>query len=456
MRKKEDCELKEETKKISVKEGIAAGIMDGAGVKYITPYALAIGASNAQIGFLTSIPTLLGNFSQLFTYKAIEKYSRKKVIALGVFLQALMWLPILFVGYLYFYGGINHGFSATLMILFYTLFTLFGSFISPAWNSLMKDDVEKDRGNYFGNRSRIIEFVGLIVLLVCGLLLNFFSDFNLFLGFCVLFGIAFFARIISAYLLNKHYEPKLKLEKGYYFTLTQFLKKVPTSNFGKFTVGMALIHFATYLASPFFAVYVLKELSVNYAVWTLIVVFNILGLLIFVPFWGKFADSYGNLKVLKWTGLLIPIVPLLWFFTFFVVKINFASAIIYLLIVELFSGFVWAGFNLCARNFIYDAVTRQKVALCISYYNVLSGIGVFAGATIGGLIASMNFNFFGIGPILFIFLLSALMRFLSYFILMPKVKEVRGIKEYKDGEFGRELREVLIPVPFKHTKYHHA
>lgn len=456
MTKKEDCKLKEETKKISVKEGIAAGIMDGAGVKYITPYALAIGASNAQIGFLTSIPTLLGNFSQLFTYKAIEKYSRKKVIALGVFLQALMWLPILFVGYLYFYGGINHGFSATLMILFYTLFTLFGSFISPAWNSLMKDDVEKDRGNYFGNRSRIIEFIGLIVMLICGLLLNFFSDINLFLGFCVLFGIAFFARIISAHLLNKHYEPKLKLEKGYYFTLTQFIKRIPKSNFGKFTVGVALIHFATYIASPFFAVYVLKELSVNYAVWTLIVVFNILGLLIFVPFWGRFSDNYGNLKVLKWTGLLIPIVPLLWFLTFFVVKINFASAIIYLLIVELFSGFVWAGFNLCARNFIYDAVTRQKLALCISYYNVLSGIGVFVGATLGGLIASMNFNFFGIGPILFIFLLSALIRFLSYFVLMPKIKEVRGVKEYKDGEFGRELREVLIPVPFKHMKYHHA
>jgi len=167
-----DGKLKEETKKLSVKEGIAAGIMDGAGVKYITPYAIALGASNAQIGFLTSIPTLLGTFSQLFSHKAIEKFSRKKVITFGVLLQALMWIPLIFVGYLFFFKGINHGFSATLVILFYTLFTIFGSFISPAWNSLMKDDVEKDRGKYFGNRSRIIDFIGLLVMLVCGFILN--------------------------------------------------------------------------------------------------------------------------------------------------------------------------------------------------------------------------------------------------------------------------------------------
>jgi MFS family permease len=451
-----DGKLKEETKKLSVKEGIAAGVMDGAGVKYISPYALALGASNVQIGFLTSIPTLLGTISQLFTHKAIEKFSRKKVITVGVLLQALMWLPLIFVGYLFFFKGIDHGFSATLVILFYTLFTIFGSFISPAWNSLMKDDVEKDRGKYFGNRSRIIDFIGLLVMLICGFILNYFSGINLFLGFAILFGIAFFARLISSYLLNKHYDPTLKLEKGYYFSLGQFIRRIPKSNFGKFTVAVSLITLGTYIASPFFAVYLLKELQVDYLIWTLIVVFNVFGTLIFIPLWGRFSDNYGNLKVLKWTGALIPLIPLLWFLTFFVVKINFVLAIIYLLAVEIFSGFVWAGFNLCSRNFIYDAVTREKVGLCISYYNIFNGVAIFIGATIGGAIASLEFNFFGIGPILFLFLLSALMRLLFYFVLMPKIKEVRGVKEYKDGEFGRELREVLLPIPFKNMKHQHV
>lgn len=448
-----EMKLKEATKKLSIKEGIASAIMDGAGVKYITPYALALGANNTQIGFLTSIPSLLGNLSQLFTHNAVEKFSRKKIIAVGVLLQALMWIPIIILGYLFFYKNFNHGLSATLVILFYTLFTIFGSFISPAWNSVMRDDVGKNRGKYFGKRGKIVDFTGLIVMLVCGFILNYFNGINLFAGFAVLFGIACISRLISSYLLSKHYEPKLKLKDGYYFSFWQFIRRVPQSNFGKFTVGVSLITFASYIASPFFSVYLLKNLEINYALWTLILVGNILGTLAFVQLWGKFADNYGNLKVLKITGKLIPLIPLLWFLTFFVIKINFVLAIFYLIIVEIFSGFLWGGFNLCSKNFIYDAVTRAKTGLCISYYNVLNGIGVFLGATLGGFISSVNFDFFGVGAILFVFLLSSLMRIISYFVLMPKVKEVRGVKEYRQGKFERELRNVIIPSPFKYARF---
>jgi len=96
--KKENCteeELKEKTKKLSVKDGSAYSVMDGFGLRYITPYALSLGASNAQIGLLTSIPNLIGNFSQIFTSKVMEKYSRKKIILFGVVLQALMWIPLM-------------------------------------------------------------------------------------------------------------------------------------------------------------------------------------------------------------------------------------------------------------------------------------------------------------------------------------------------------------------------
>ena len=451
---KGDGGLKEKTRKLSIKEGVFAGIMDGAGVRYITPYALAVGANNAQIGFLTSISTLLGTFSQLFTHKAIEKFSRRKVMIVGVLLQALMWIPLIFVGYLFFYKDISPMLSATLVILFYTLITIFGSFISPAWNSLMKDDVEKDRGNYFGNRTRILDFTGLVVMFACGFMLNYFSKINLFVGFAILFGIAFLSRSISAYLFNKHYDPPLKLQSEHYFSLFQFTKKIPVSNFGKFTLGMALITFGRYIATPFFSVYILKDLQFNYAIWTLIIVAGILGSLLFVPFWGKFADNYGNLKVLKLAGILIPLVPLLWFFSFFILKFGIIPTVIYLFVVEIFSGFILSGFNLCTRNFIYDAVTREKVSLCISYYNIFNGVAIFFGAIIGGAIASLEFNFFGISPILFLFLLSTLLRFLFYMVLMPKVKEVREIGIYKEGDFVRELREAIFPKPMLHTKNH--
>lgn len=453
--KESEKELKEKTKELSIREGASYKVMDGAGLRYITPYALSIGANNAQIGFLTSIPLLLGNFSQLLTSKIIGKYSRKKIMLTGVFLQALMWIPILFVGYLFFYKGIDHGFSANLLIVFYTLLILFGAFVSPVWNSLMKDVVGKRVGAYFGHRNKILEISVLVVMLISGLILNYFKKTNLFLGFLILFGAACVARLVSAYFLKKHYEPKLKLEKGYYFKFTDFIKKIPKSNFGKFALFIALIAFGATIASPFFAVYMLKDLNFSYITYTIIIVCYSLSYLVFMPLWGKFADRFGSLKVLRWTGAMIFLIPLLWFLTIFFVKINIALVIGYLIGLEIFAGFVWAGFNLSIINFIYDAVSNQKIALCVAYFNIMHGVGVFIGASLGGIISSFNFTIFGISSILFVFLLSGAVRFFIYIIMISKIKEVRRVEEYKDGEFGEEMKKGLLPISFKTLKRHH-
>jgi MFS family permease len=451
-------ELKEITKKISIKEGIIANFMDGAGSRYITPYALAIGANNTQIGLLTSIPSLLGNLSQLFTSKIIEKTSRKKIIVWSVFLQALMWIPMLVGGFLFFYRGLDKGTSANLFILFYTLFIIFGAFLSPAWNSLMKDIVTKDKGDYFGKRNKIFGAVSLFVFLAAGILLNYLEGVNLvFIGFSILFGIAFFARLISCKMLTKYYEPKLKLEKGYYFTLGQFIKRIPQSNFGKFTVFIALVSFATAVSSPFFAVYMLKDLQFKYGIWVLITLSGSLSTFLFIQLWGKFSDKFGTLKVLQLTGIFIPLVPFAWFFSPAIAGMGFPILITYLFVVEFFSGIIWAGFNLCAVNFIYDAVTREKFAICIAYYNIFNGVGVFLGATLGGILSSINVSIFGMNPLLFIFALSGVLRMAVYFFMMPMIKEVREVEEYKDGTIKKELRKMLlVPISLPFIRHHTA
>ncbi len=447
MNSKKDKKLKEETKKLSVKDGIGYSIMDGAGLRYITPYALSIGANNAQIGLLTSVPSLLGNLSQLFTPKAIEKTSRKKIIMTGVFLQAIMWIPIIILGYFFFYKNIPADFSATLMIVFFTLLTLFGSFISPAWNSMMKDVVGKETGKYFGNRNKVLGVTTLVVMLICGFILNYFKRLDLlFWGFVIIFGIAIVARLVSWSLLKKHYDPKFKFKDKDYFNFKQFIKRIPKSNFGKFAVFSSLIMFGTYLASPFFSVYLLKDLHLDYATWILITISNPLSTLIFMPMWGKFADRFGNLKVLKFTGALISLIPVAYFFTMFIPLENKILLIPYLFAIEFFSGFIWAGLNLSLVNFIYDAVSRQKLALCIAYYNIFNGFGVFIGATLGGIISSAGFSFFGISSILFVFLLSALARLIVYAFMIPKIKEVRNVEKYKKGEFRNEVKSIFVPL----------
>ena len=127
------------------------------------------------------------------------------------------------------------------------------------------------------------------------------------------FFIAFLGRSLSGYLFTKHYEPKLEIKEGYYFSFFDFFKKMPKNNFGRFTIFSSLVTFATAIASPFFAVYMLRELGFSYFEFTLIIISSIFANFIFQPFWGKFADKFGNINVIKLCGFFIFLVPLLWF-----------------------------------------------------------------------------------------------------------------------------------------------
>ena len=310
--------LKKRARELSIKEGSFYSIMDGFGLKYITPFALALGASNKQIGFLTSLPTMIGNFSKIFTPKYMENTSRKKIVVFGTLLQALMWLVLLVIGYFYFSKRIS-GSAAVLVIVVYTLLTLFGAFTGPAWSSWMKDIIPKDSGSYFSRRSKITGFIVLVTMLIGGFILDYFDKTDVFIGFVILFVLAFFGRFISSMIFRRKYEPKIHFEKGYYFSFWQFLRKMP-NNFGNFVIFLAMIQLATAIASPFFTVYMLKDLNFSYINFTIVTITSVIFNLLFVQLWGKFSDSYGNLRTMKITSIYIPLIPLLWFLSFFVIN----------------------------------------------------------------------------------------------------------------------------------------
>jgi nitrate/nitrite transporter NarK len=84
----------------AVKDGVAHSAMMGMGENYLSPYAIELGASDMQIGFLSSIPKLLGSLSQLFSSKMTEKIaSRKTMVLLFGLFQSVIWIPIALLGF---------------------------------------------------------------------------------------------------------------------------------------------------------------------------------------------------------------------------------------------------------------------------------------------------------------------------------------------------------------------
>lgn len=419
--KKQELKLKKKSLKHSIHEGSWSSVMNGFGTNYITPFALTLKASNFQIGLISSFVGLITPLSQLYGSRLMEKKSRKTIVVKYVFLQALLWLPILFLVLLA-WQGIGQTALPWMLILFYIIMMISGSIATPAWFSWMGDLIpENKRGKYFSTRNKVNSSVLLVSMLLASFLMDFFRTKGIILaGYGILFAIAFTGRMISQGIFRKHYEPKLKLEKGYYFSFSQFVKTGIKTNFGKFTSFVALLYLSVMVASPFFAVYMLEELQLSYKLFIIITASTTFYSLIFLSALGKISDKIGNKFLLKLAVALIAIHPILW---------TFSSNIYYLIFMpQLLSGLGWAAFGLSSANFIYENVKPIHRGLCITYYNVLIGIGVFFGAIIGGLLAQ-NISLSFISTFLFVFIISGILRLLMVLIFIPQIKETRKFKK---------------------------
>jgi MFS family permease len=272
----------------------------------------------------------------------------------------------------------------------------------------------------------------MVCLLSGGFVLDYFKQTYVFAGFIILFSFAFIGRIYSAYLLTKQYEPYFKPDKEFYFTFRQFVKKLPYSNYGKFVMFYSLFSFAVAIASPFFAVYMLKDLQFSYVWFMIVILSETIIKLLFMPLWGKFSDKYGQITIIRICAKIIPLIPLLWVFSIAVFNIAPNFILPYLIFLQIISGIVWGGFDLASSIFIYDAVSREKMALCLAYERVIANILVFVGSLIGGLLATLSINWFWVNAILFVFIISAIARFVVAYFMLPKLTDVRkDIAEFK-------------------------
>jgi len=435
--KKASEKLKEKALNVSIKEGVAVNISTNVGDSYVIPFALALNASSTQVGILSSFSIFLYQLSQLFGAKAIEKYPRKKIVTCFVFLQALMWLFVAGIA-IAVWKNLFTSVSIWLLIVFYSILMAFGGISHPAWFSWMGDLVPEDKkGAYFGKRNKIISSIGIIAALLAAFFLDYFKTKGyILLAFSILFAAAFLFRFISYFLLKKQYSPRYKQKKKDYFSLTAFIKRF--DNFGKFAVYQGFFNFAIMIASPFFTVYMLKELGFSYAIFMTTIVSYTIFYLIFLSLAGKFSDKYGNRRLTIIANFFFVLTPLFY--------ILFKSPLWIIIVPQLTAGIANAASIISFSNFIYDSVSPKHRALCAAYTNVIIGIGVLFGALAGGLIID-RFHPSAMNPYIFVFLVAMILRFLVAAIFLPEIKEVRKVKRLPS-----KYTFFMIPTNFLHAE----
>lgn len=401
----------------------AASITQNIAEKFLVPFALFLQASAFAVGILSTLPQLLGALTQLFSVKVLYTFpDRKKVIVKFLFYQSFLWLPLFLIPLLF------PSFGVFALIVSYSIYYMLGGFFNPAWISWLVYIVpEHSRGKFFGRKNQTAGRFGFLAATLSGYLLSVLSDINLWVAYGLLFFAAFVAKLLSLlYVLRIHESEEVKKIPSFEgVTFHDFLRHINETSFGQYVLYMCLMSFAVNLAAPFFTPYMLHSvaeggLGFSYLQFTIITAVATSGGFLVLRHWGLISDRFGNKRVMVFTGFLIPFVPLFWLFS---------SNFYYLLFIELFSGVIWAGFNLTTANYVFDLVGSKYRMIYNAYYNVLTTIAVFVGALVGSALHVVSL-WIGIHDITLLFSVSFLLRFAIALFFFTKLKELRDVEGF--------------------------
>lgn len=413
----------------SVRDAAAYSVMTGGGEAYFSAFAVFLKASPGQIGMLAALPPLLAAFAQVLSAWLGRRWQqRKKIILIGATVQGLAWIPLALLPIAF------PTYAVPLLIACVVVYQFGTNFAGPQWSSLMAELVPpRRRGRFFARRTRVASATSFSALVASGLILHEFTAYNATLiGFWIVFAIAAIARFVSVYHLWCMVDPPGTTAAMEVPVSEDAWTRLRASPFARFSVFFALIQFAVAISSPFFAVYLLRDLGYSYLQFMSNSAVVVVVQFITLNWWGRLSDVFGNRLTLRVTGMLLPVLPALWLIS---------HDYVYLLLVQVIAGLAWAGFSLSANNFLFDLVPADKRATFMAFHNVLTSLGVFCGALVGGYLATHlpatwtwnGHTYQWFSGLLGVFLLSSVLRVVVVAIFLPRLKEVRDVKPMSVG-----------------------
>ncbi|MCX7681232.1 MAG: MFS transporter [Anaerolineae bacterium] len=392
-------------------DGILAQASESIVVAYLSLFILALGASRAQIGLMSSLSSLSGALLLLPGAALVERLGRRKCIAVlsggGIARLTLLLLaltPLLPAGAPLVY----------IAIALAVIRSAFGNLGHPAWMSLTADIVPINwRGRYFASRNIAMGVTGMVITYLMGELITRMGS---PVGYQWALGIAFAVGMLSTFCFAR-------IEEGnpapYRVMSTRQAPLSILSRHPDFLVlcaVAALWNFSLNIAAPFFNVYLVEDLRATASIVGVMSVISSLAGLPGQRLFGVLADRWGPRRVQMLTGVCIPLIPLAWS----LIRAPWQAAPL-----NLAGGFLWAGYNLASFNFLLALIPEERRPHYSALYQIVVMVALTGGAALGGFIAEQwgyksAFVVSGLGR-----LTAAL--FFARFVRQPRESEDRAV-----------------------------
>jgi Na+/melibiose symporter-like transporter len=412
-------------------EGVVWSFMNAiTGGTVVTAFALHLQADSFAIGLLSALPLLAALF-QLWTPQFVAFFgSRKTVCVLTAVISRLLWLPVALLAFAAWRWPDAYPGWLLLFLALVTLSAAFNSLTGSAWLSWAGAVVPlSQRASYFARRNLMVGFGGLVVSLLVGWLLDWWSE-PTKTGrqphpgvYMLLFSMAAVFGIFTVLLLRRTPDlmvassgPRPRFKDSLLGTWSQL-------NLRKYLIFRSAWLFAVGIVVPYYTVYMLQNLRMSFTEIFLLQNIGAAAGLVGFTFWGRILDKYGCTRVLWWTS---------WLKVFYVIGWAFVGAgqpfwplaLLHLTLI------IDSGMNLAAGNLLMNLMPNHN-ADNVGYFSVftavtslVSAVGPFLAGLLIGLIAHNQLGLWGFSfdALQLMFLLSGLLRLLSLGLF-------RGFKE---------------------------
>jgi MFS family permease len=352
------------------------GLLNGLATTFVSVFALRLGATTAQVGWLTALTALVNVVWLLPAARLIERQRRRipVILATGL-LQRLGYLAMALMPLVVVSGRVEA------LIAINTLITLPAAVINTAVTSLIPDlTTPERRGQVISARWLILSAMATVAALAGGRLLDLMpvpTNYQVLLGagaFLSLLSLRYLRRIEvpDAVIAHRTDRPR---ERYSLQRLRRALTRIFSQReFVRFALASFVFYWGLYLPGALWSVIRVRNLGATDTwIGIIAVVVNgatIAGYLI----WSKVLARWGQRRILAITAFAVAV---------YAFSTALVPTIAWMIPTSLLGGFSWAGCNLVLFNVMLGVSPSEHRPTYVAFYTALMNVTAFGGPLLG-------------------------------------------------------------------------
>ncbi len=364
----------------------------GAAATFNAAFALRLGATNEDIGLLTSLPSLIAMAISIPAGRFLQARTRRKPWIVGSLLMHRAGFLLVALVPLLKLAGLNQG--TVLVALLITISTP-AHFFNVGWIPLLADVIPMERrASVISARNIGANATTSVAVFLFGLWLK---NAAFPMNYQVMYVVGFCVSLLSQYFIikvNVPEHPPVAMPPGAFSLKTQWrsmrdaLRNEP--QFQRLTTNTLMHGIGVWLASPLYILYYVRQLDASDA-WiglqaTVLTATTIMGWLI----WRRVIQRYGEATILRLMIVTIGLIPIL---------VGLLPNLTLILFVVALNGLISPAVNLSHFNTLLKITPAAERPMYTGLYTTIVNVGAFVCPLIGVAVA----GWIGLAPALIVF-----------------------------------------------------